>query len=94
GLDDLVRARLLKAGSGNVSEASPVPTLINVRHEGLLREAVASLDAARTGAGKGAAEECVALDLKNALDRLNSLTGEGTTDELLDSIFSRFCIGK
>jgi tRNA modification GTPase len=36
----------------------------------------------------------VALDIRNALYQLGLITGEVTNDEVLDSIFTRFCIGK
>jgi tRNA modification GTPase len=57
----------------------------------------ASLDALST-AGKAAAQaiphEMVLLDLYEALRRLDSLTGQTTSDDILNLIFSTFCIGK
>ena len=38
--------------------------------------------------------DIVAVDVKEALDSLGEITGEVTTDDILDSIFSRFCVGK
>jgi tRNA U34 5-carboxymethylaminomethyl modifying GTPase MnmE/TrmE len=40
------------------------------------------------------AEELVLADVREALDYLQEVTGRRTTDELLDAIFSGFCIGK
>ena len=52
-----------------------------------LARAIAGLDAATT-------PDWLAMDLRVALQHLGELTGEITTDDLLDSIFSKFCIGK
>ena len=38
--------------------------------------------------------EIVSLDLRDALNALGEVTGETTTDDILDQIFTRFCIGK
>jgi tRNA modification GTPase len=38
--------------------------------------------------------ECLAMDLREGLNSLGLITGETTPDEILDHIFSRFCIGK
>ncbi|MBU82532.1 MAG: hypothetical protein CMB88_02020, partial [Flammeovirgaceae bacterium] len=38
--------------------------------------------------------DLLALDIKYALDNLGQITGEVTNDEILDNIFSKFCIGK
>ena len=38
--------------------------------------------------------EIVSLDLRDALNSLGEVTGETTTDDILDQIFTRFCIGK
>jgi tRNA modification GTPase len=38
--------------------------------------------------------DLLALDIRYALEELGSITGEVTNEDLLDSIFTRFCIGK
>lgn len=53
----------------------------------LLQKVIASLD-------EGIPSDLVALDIRNALYQLGLITGEVTNDEVLDSIFTRFCIGK
>ena len=50
----------------------------------------AALESAQTHAGL----EFIALDLREALDQLGEVVGEVITDDLLDVIFSQFCIGK
>ncbi len=71
-----------------------VPTISNVRHIGLLgrvREAVAR---GRQVLVAGASEEFVLADLREASEALGEVTGRRTTDDVLEAIFSRFCIGK
>lgn len=66
----------------------------NVRHFEALKHAYSSLDAVRSGLEEGLPTDLVAQDLREALYHLGTITGEITTDEVLGSIFSRFCIGK
>jgi tRNA modification GTPase len=66
----------------------------NARHALILKEALASLKAVATTCAQGLSLEFAALDLKKALDALGALTGEVFNEELLDAIFSKFCIGK
>jgi tRNA modification GTPase len=62
----------------------------NLRQMGQLRRARAALD--RVDASLGL--ELVALDLRDAADAFGALSGRSATEELLDRIFSRFCLGK
>ena len=66
----------------------------NVRHYEALNHASASLEAVRRGLEEGIPSDLVAQDLREALYYLGTITGEITTDEVLGSVFSRFCIGK
>jgi tRNA modification GTPase len=52
------------------------------------------LTAASAAAGQNIPHEMVLLDLYGALRHLDSLTGETTSDDILNLIFSTFCIGK
>lgn len=69
-------------------------TLSNVRHFEALEKASAHLAASRQGLLSGLSGEFVSFDLRQVLEHLGAITGEVTTDDLLGSIFSRFCIGK
>ncbi len=65
-----------------------------VRCRESLRLAAESLGRAREIAGSGGGEELVAAEVRVALDELGKVVGAVYTDDLLDRIFSRFCIGK
>jgi len=66
----------------------------NLRHRQALMEARAALNEAAAAAAKGLSFEFAALDVKRAASALGSITGAISTDEILDSIFKGFCIGK
>jgi len=64
------------------------------RHRDALLQAVSALDAVVESANTLAPLECLAMELREALAALGKITGETTPDEILDKIFSQFCIGK
>ncbi|MBU0478826.1 tRNA uridine-5-carboxymethylaminomethyl(34) synthesis GTPase MnmE [bacterium] len=68
---------------------------VNMRHKESLLNAQKSLaHIIHTMTRTKLTEEFVSLDLKNALDSLGQITGETVNNEVLDRIFSKFCIGK
>jgi tRNA modification GTPase len=67
---------------------------INARHRDCLRRALDSCDLAAGTMQKGLAPEYVAVDLREALRALDEITGEANAEEIRDSIFAQFCIGK
>ncbi len=78
--------------SGDIQQESGF--LTNVRHQKLVADALAALDAAADAVDKKTPHEMILLDLYNALRPLDEITGATTTDDILALIFSRFCIGK
>ena len=81
--------RLLGAGG----DASGVG-LTRIRHVNHLREVCSRLRSAVRGLKLQHSDECVAVELRSALNDLGMLLGENVDDEVLDAIFSEFCIGK
>jgi tRNA modification GTPase len=69
-------------------------TVTSARHYDALRRAEESLGLSLRSLEQGQSNEFVAVDLRAALDCLGEITGEVTTEEILNSIFSKFCIGK
>lgn len=68
--------------------------LTNARHHALVRDSLKALAAAVDSVHTEVPHEMILLDLYNALRPLDEITGETTTDDILNIIFSRFCIGK
>lgn len=66
----------------------------NARHADALAKSSEALQKVLHGLDHGLTSDMVALDIRNALFQLGLITGEVTNDEVLDSIFTRFCIGK
>ncbi|MCJ8166200.1 tRNA uridine-5-carboxymethylaminomethyl(34) synthesis GTPase MnmE [Pontibacter sp. E15-1] len=66
----------------------------NLRHVDSLNKTYAALDDVLNGLALGMSGDLVAADIRRALYSLGEITGEITTDDLLDNIFTKFCIGK
>ena len=75
-------------------QAHDSPAVTNVRHIELLSQAGGALQRAAAAARESTAEEFVAADLAEARAWLEEVTGSRTPDDILETIFSRFCIGK
>jgi tRNA modification GTPase len=68
--------------------------ITSLRHEQLLRESQEALEQALTANGLGIPHEMLLLDLYAALRPIDAITGATTADDILNRIFSTFCIGK
>ena len=64
------------------------------RHRDALQKTKEHIQAALTGLANGMTGDFLSIDLRAALNELGTVTGEITNEHILDSIFSRFCIGK
>jgi tRNA modification GTPase len=77
---------------GNVQTENIVIT--NARHYHALKEVERSLNDIREGLDKKLPGDLLALDIRRCLHYLGEITGEVSNEEMLDYIFSKFCIGK
>ena len=87
-----VRSVILERISGG--EDTDGFMITNLRHCQALEKALAGLEHGEGALRKGLPEEFALFDLRGALDALGEITGETGVENLLDEIFSRFCIGK
>jgi tRNA modification GTPase len=92
-LGDLVPL-LLDSVAHGLSEADASPVVMNQRHRQHLHKALDAVRAARQALDTGLSGDMLTLDLRAALHELGAITGEITNEDVLDQIFSRFCIGK
>jgi len=79
---------------GRAVDGREFVALSQARHRDALVRALGFLVRFAESLGSGAELELLALELREALDAVGEVTGETTPDEVLDLIFSRFCIGK
>lgn len=93
GLDGL-RAAILERVAGRATEGEDGALVTSERQRGLLVEAAAAFTAAAGAAGGGRPLEIVAEELRVGGDRLAAVLGEEASEEMLDELFARFCIGK
>lgn len=92
GLDQLKRVllehvRSMLNGPGDV-------VVTNARHVDALTKARSAMEDAKVAIDNGLSGELLAIDLRRAQQQLGEITGQITSDDLLGSIFGRFCIGK
>lgn len=66
----------------------------NVRHQDALTKTLTSLQKAKTGLVENVTSDFVAMDIRQAMYDLGTITGDISSDDLLGNIFSKFCIGK
>ena len=79
--------------SGDV-EAKESVMINNVRHKNMLAKAIEALDRASVTIETRMPEDFISMDLQDALTALGEITGDSVDDEIIDRIFTRFCLGK
>ncbi|HUA35845.1 MAG TPA: tRNA uridine-5-carboxymethylaminomethyl(34) synthesis GTPase MnmE [Candidatus Binataceae bacterium] len=90
-----IRAELERAASAiTAAPASDEIAISRERHRVALEKAAAALAEACAGALKGVPPEMIAVDVMAAADALGQITGEVTSEDVLDAVFREFCIGK
>jgi len=89
---DALRGRILARIQGGANEENGLIT--NLRQQQAITGSISALDAATAALAVRTPHEMLLLDLYSALRALDSLTGATTADDVLNLIFSTFCIGK
>ncbi len=92
GIDNIKKEIVKAVKTGHDPEAELIIT--NARHKAALTSGATSLQRAREAIETGLSADLIAQDVREALHHLGTVTGAITTDTLLTTIFSRFCIGK
>ena len=89
-----LRAAILCHVTGDAGSAAESGFLTNARHQSLVRDSLTALEAAQAALHNRVPHEMLLLDLYGALRPLDEITGATSNDDILNLIFSRFCIGK
>lgn len=93
GLEELKKAISTLIFNGKVMPQEGA-IVTKVRHKKALLDAKENLENFRDSLMKGESSEFLAIDLREALDHIGEIVGVVTTEDILDRIFSEFCIGK
>ena len=92
GIDDLQEELVSRIAGGNLTAESAMA--INARHRDCLRRALEACDRADGAMKNSMPPEYVAVDLHEALRALGEILGTVDVEQILDSVFAEFCIGK
>ena len=92
GFPELENEILARVSQQNLRPESAVA--INTRHRDCLRRALEACDRAQAALGRGISAEYLAVDLNDALRAVGEVIGAVDVEQILDSVFGQFCIGK
>ncbi len=93
GIDRIEEAIEKFVDSGNIRRSSDV-MITNIRHAELVRKALSETREAIAMIDAGEAMDFIEVNVKAAFDYLGEIIGETAGDEVIDEVFSRFCLGK
>ena len=91
---DVLKSTICEELLGGELVVGESPIVTNARHQEALRRANEGLNYAIESLEKGMPPDLVAVDLRISLDGLGDIVGKTTTEDILDRIFSQFCVGK
>ncbi|NLY52333.1 MAG: tRNA uridine-5-carboxymethylaminomethyl(34) synthesis GTPase MnmE [Firmicutes bacterium] len=94
GLEELEETIVSQVVEGGIDLTGDSLVVTRARHKQALKEAAASLEAARNTLEMGLPQDLVAVDIRGAAESLGEVTGDTVRDEVIDRIFADFCIGK
>lgn len=94
GIDEMEEKIYRHIISENIEDSSQKLTITNVRHKSALEKTKQSVENMFETIDGGLPMDLLAIDIKGALDSLSEITGEISSEDLLDHIFSNFCVGK
>ena len=93
GLEELEDTIVEAVFSGRVA-ATEAPLVTNPRHKEALSRSLDHVDAAYTAYLNGQLVDMIAIDVGAAVGALGEITGQTASDDLLETIFHQFCVGK
>lgn len=94
GIDELKKAIISEVFEGNIPVLDGGVIITNLRHKIALEDTRESLLSCLKGFEENLSEEFICIDLRYALNSLGEIVGKTTNEDILNIIFSQFCIGK
>ncbi len=94
GLDRLKEAMAAAVFGGRAAARDEAAAVTNLRQKEAARSALASVKAAMEAVDAKLPPELIAVEIKESLGHIGEIVGETVTEEVLDRVFSKFCIGK
>src|SRR5690606_10896273 len=92
GIEELKEELLQQVNLANIN--TDEVTVTNIRHIEALIKTQDALEKVLYGLDNPVTSDFLAMDIRQALHHLGEITGQVSTDDLLENIFSKFCIGK
>lgn len=93
GIEELEN-KIIEMFNDGYIEANNDNIITNIRHRDIINKAIKSLESSLHDMEAGVPIDCFEVDLRNAWEILGEITGETVDDDVLNKIFSDFCIGK
>ena len=93
GLENLYE-QILKMFKLSEIEINDGEVITNIRHKNQIRKAMDALEQAKQGLEQEMPIDIIAVSLKEALEDLSEITGENVSEDIINNIFSKFCLGK
>ena len=93
GIEDLYN-EIVKMFNINKIEATNDTVITNVRHKNQIDKAVKSINEAINVAKEKQTEDILAIYIKQTLEDLGEITGDNVSEDIINEIFSKFCLGK
>ena len=91
---EALRQAIYEAATPRLAQEQETGFITSLRHERLLRDSLEALGRARAAIQARVPHEMLLLDLYSALKAIDAITGTTTVEDILERIFSTFCIGK
>lgn len=93
GIEELYN-RMLNLFTNKEIKAENAEIITNIRHKEAISDALKSIISAENTINDGMTIDITAIYFKEAIENLNKITGEDVTDDIINDIFSKFCLGK
>ena len=93
GLEDLYE-QILKIFKLNEIEINDGEVITNIRHKNQIHKAIESIDKALEIVNNQMPIDIIAVEIKQTLEDLGSITGDNVSEDIINEIFSKFCLGK